>query len=462
MASRPPAPAWATARWRARERAALRRPRRRWRAACGPAHRTARRESPECGAPSRPRGAWPAAACWSPRSPRPARDRRSSARRARRACHPGARCSSRTRHPRCRAAGPRRCCWTDRARAPTTAPGAPAAAHRAAAPHARHRAWPPRALRSVRPGASRSRAPRRRWDRWRARPSTRGERDAAARRARARGRGGGWVRAGPRATPPAATAPWRSRPVPTPRRAWPRISSQVLLVEDVEVPGELLERHLRVDLAAVDLQRPHERRVALATHGEGGGVALLAHASEQVVIGAAVRVGEKLHPASQLPLEQTRRLRELGLHAMRVLRLGLTGGPAQIAVSLAVGLHVEALGDEALELVPGQRVAATADVVGVDEQRGREPELLEDRIRVIAERVITVVEGQDDGLLRELALQACPVHELGQRHDAIALALKVAHLLGERVGAEHEPAFRLRAEVVIDEDRHELVAVGLD
>src|SRR5262249_13008820 len=38
--------------------------------------------------------------------------------------------------------------------------------------------------------------------------------------------------------------------------------------------------------------------------------------------------------------------------------------------------------------------------------------------------------------------------------------LEIAHLFDEAFGAEHESAFRLRAEVVIDEDRHELVAEG--
>src|SRR5436309_1122493 len=133
----------------------------------------------------------------------------------------------------------------------------------------------------------------------------------------------------------------------------------------------------------------------------------------------------------------------------------------RMAVRLAVRLHVEAFGGEALELIPGQRVTAGTDVIRVDEERGREAELLQHRVGVLAEGLIAVVERQHDRFPRQLALELQPVDELRQRHHVVALTLEVAHLLGEGIGAEHEPAFRLGTEVVIDEDRHELIAGGV-
>ena len=161
---------------------------------------------------------------------------------------------------------------------------------------------------------------------------------------------------------------------------------------------------------------------------------------------------------SELALEEPRRIGQLGLHAPRVLRVGLAGQAAQVAVRLGVRLHVNALGDEGLQLIPGERVAAGADVVGVDEQRGREAQLLQHGIGVVAERVVAVVERQHDGFPRQLPLEPQPLDEVRQRHHAVAFALEVAHLLGEGAAAEREAALRLRAEVVVDEDRHELIA----
>src|SRR5439155_2984036 len=276
--------------------------------------------------------------------------RRNSARPATRACRRRARCTWRTRCHRCCAAARPRSYSSDRAPAPPAERGVPAAARCAGAPRAPRRPWSPPAPRCARSDALRSREPRRRRGRWRARPSIRPARDAAGPRARA------FWRVRGRAEPARSwSAPSRRRRASAPRPARPPASSQVFVVEQVQIPRELFERHLRVDLAAADAQRSRERGIALAAHGEGGGVALLAHAGEQVVVDAAIGVGEELHALAELALEQPRRLRELGLHALGVLRVGLAGRTPQVAMRLAVRLHVEALGGETLELLPRQR-----------------------------------------------------------------------------------------------------------
>src|SRR5204862_1788038 len=128
--------------------------------------------------------------------------------------------------------------------------------------------------------------------------------------------------------------------------------SQVLGMEDVEVLRKLFESHLRVDLTAIDAQSADKRGIALTPHREGGGITVLAYAAEQTVVHTPIRVGEHLDAAAELALEQSRRLGELGHHAARVLRITLAGRATQVAVRLAVRLHVEALGHEALELLP--------------------------------------------------------------------------------------------------------------
>jgi len=49
-----------------------------------------------------------------------------------------------------------------------------------------------------------------------------------------------------------------------PRPSAAAASSQALFVEEVQILGEMLEASSRSRLAAADLQRPHERRIALA------------------------------------------------------------------------------------------------------------------------------------------------------------------------------------------------------
>ncbi len=90
---------------------------------------------------------------------------------------------------------------------------------------------------------------------------------------RAAGAGGG-RRRGARARRTAASAA-TARARADARRS----SLQRLVVDDVEVARELLDAHLTVDLAPMDLPPGDEGRVRLAPHGEGGAVAVLPRAA---------------------------------------------------------------------------------------------------------------------------------------------------------------------------------------
>ena len=131
-------------------------------------------------------------------------------------------------------------------------------------------------------------------------------------------------------------------------------------------------------------------------------------------------------------------------------------------MGLAVALDVHAGGGQLAQIRPRERAAARAHPVRVDEERRGEAQLLEDRIGEILERPVAVIEGQHDGALRELAVESAELDELGQAHHPVAVGLEVPHLLAKARGGQHEPALRLLAQVVIGEDRHDLVAAGRD
>ena len=107
------------------------------------------------------------------------------------------------------------------------------------------------------------------------------------------------------------------------------------------------------------------------------------------------------------------------------------GDAPKVAVGLRVGLDVEALRAELAQVLPRQRVAPRPDVVGVHEERGREAELLQHRIGVLAERLVAVVEGQHHRPLRKLAAEPRELHELAQADHPVAVGLEVLHLLPE-------------------------------
>ena len=121
----------------------------------------------------------------------------------------------------------------------------------------------------------------------------RGERVAPRRR---RARGAGWsseasLPAG-RLRPPGAQPPSTSASGPPREQRPPPRSPEVLLLEDVQVLDEVVERHLGVDLAAVGGERPHERGVALAAHREGGDVAVLLDLGQQALLPSPVGIGQ--------------------------------------------------------------------------------------------------------------------------------------------------------------------------
>src|SRR5215470_18910891 len=170
--------------------------------------------------------------------------------------------------------------------------------------------------------------------------------------------------------PPAWPAPSRWKPAPARRWRRPRRgppprpaagdggpSPEVLFLEERQVLGEVLQRHVGIDLAAVDGERRHEGGVALAPHGEGGHVAGGLDLPQHVVVPAAVGIGDGVGRLAELPLEELPGLRELGMHALVELGGALTRGATKVAVGLGVRLDIEALGLERLDVRPRERVA---------------------------------------------------------------------------------------------------------
>src|SRR4029453_17242085 len=68
---------------------------------------------------------------------------------------------------------------------------------------------------------------------------------------------------------------------------------------------------------------------------------------------------------------------------------------------------------------------------------------------------------QHHGLARELALEAHELDEFLEADDAVPLLLEVPHLLLEGRGGEDQASLGLPIEVVVAEDRHELIPVRL-
>ena len=118
-------------------------------------------------------------------------------------------------------------------------------------------------------------------------------------------------------------------------------------------------------------------------------------------------------PPAEVLLEQLLRLGQLGLHAPRVLGLGLPGDAAQVSVGLGVRLDVEALGGELAQILPRQRIASGPDLVRVDEEGRGEAQLLQHGIGVLLERPVPVVEGEHHRPLRKLAPEPGELDELG-------------------------------------------------
>ena len=73
-----------------------------------------------------------------------------------------------------------------------------------------------------------------------------------------------------------------------PRPSLRRLRERFLLVH-VQVLGELVERHLGVDLAPIAREQAHERGIALTPHGEGRDVSVLDGLAEERLVPAPVR-----------------------------------------------------------------------------------------------------------------------------------------------------------------------------
>src|ERR1043165_7660370 len=125
-------------------------------------------------------------------------------------------------------------------------------------------------------------------------------------------------------------------------------------------------------------------------------------------------------------------------------------------------LNLESLTGEPFQLRPGEGVAAHTDVIGVNEQRRREPQLFEHRVGVLQERLISIIERQYDTLLRKLLLQGDKVEELFQADNMIALSFEISHLFFECFGSKYQSSLRLRPQIVVAENRDQLVAVDID
>src|SRR5713226_4986335 len=88
------------------------------------------------------------------------------------------------------------------------------------------------------------------------------------------------------------------------------------------------------------------------------------------------------------------------------------------------------------EFRPTESVASGSDVIGVDEQRSRKAQLLQNRIGVLEKGFIAIVEGQDNALSRKLTLQRSVFKEFFETHDPDPLRFQIAHLLVEAFHAD--------------------------
>src|SRR4029450_13497457 len=76
--------------------------------------------------------------------------------------------------------------------------------------------------------------------------------------------------------PPRGRGPWPASLTLSPEHR--------LLVEDVQVAREVLQRHLGVDLAPAHPKWRGEGRIALSTDGEGRGIAVVVDLADHVVV----------------------------------------------------------------------------------------------------------------------------------------------------------------------------------
>src|SRR5207247_8567514 len=91
-----------------------------------------------------------------------------------------------------------------------------------------------------------------------------------------------------------------------------------LVLEVGEVRGEVLQRHLRVDLAPADPERVRPRRVRLPADREGGDVAVLDHVRQELVVRVSVGVVEDIARAPELLAKLLGGIGHLGLDALRL------------------------------------------------------------------------------------------------------------------------------------------------
>ncbi len=166
------------------------------------------------------------------------------------------------------------------------------------------------------------------------------------------------------------------------------------------------------------------------------------------------------HLHRQPPFERLARRAHFLLQALPVLLVRF-GRPAfqQVAVRLRMRLDIDqARGGELLQLRPAQGVAAGADEVGVDEQRGWKSVLAQQRQRVAVRGLVAVVDGQDDGAPRQRLLAGEEAGQVGKTDHAVVVARQPIELRGE-VARRHDHAPASIAEAVVGQDGHHLVVV---
>ena len=104
-----------------------------------------------------------------------------------------------------------------------------------------------------------------------------------------------------------------------------------------------------------------------------------------------------------------------------------------------VPLNIDTRVPHLRELVPAHRFAAAEmsrpNAFGVNEERHRVVEFLEDRPRDFVLRFPAVIEGQDRALRRDRLFAASPRKKILHRNHADALVLQLLHLRFERLRA---------------------------
>jgi hypothetical protein len=127
-----------------------------------------------------------------------------------------------------------------------------------------------------------------------------------------------------------------------------------------------------------------------------------------------------------------------------------------------VGLDLDIVLHQLAQFGPGKRagVRTLGNLIALDEQHRGEAQFFEQRVRVLQEPLVAVVERDQHGLFRKLALLQKMSKQVFEPDGAVAFSFEIAHLLERARPDDQGPSAAPR--YCVDEHRDELVAGRID